>query len=187
MLMWCILWVIITFLGCLVGFFELTDSCNFRRVSSFYPFCWTQARLGLATSMAMWKHCQLFFVLFLLSGYVHCLRPSFQGSFISRLTSSVCRRYELRSLSMQAGSVPFRPKPTPGSPIVRYIYSNNNLALLSVCVPGLATKKAFAETCDRFNEVLYYHSSTALTINHVTYCRLGVFRTREGTKEVSTG
>ena len=80
-------------------------------------------------------------------------RPSFQGRFISRFANSVRRGREQRSLSMQAGSVPFRPKPTPGSPIVRYIYSNNNLALLSVCVPGLATQKAFAETCDRFNEV----------------------------------
>ncbi len=121
----------------------------------------------------MWKYFQLFFALLLLSGYVHCLKPSFQGRFISRFASSVCRRYELRSLSMQAGSVPFRPKPTPGSPIVRYIYSNNNLALLSVCVPGLATKKAFAETCDRFNEVFPFDDfSSNETCNISPFFRL---------------
>ena len=77
--------------------------------------------------------------------------PKFQGRLPAKLGNGWKRS---KSLSVNSAvTAELGAKPTPGSPIIRYVYSNSNLALLSIAVSGQTTQKAFNQACELFNQV----------------------------------
>jgi hypothetical protein len=43
--------------------------------------------------------------------------------------------------------------PTPGSPVIKFINKDTNIASMSVAIAGDITQKAYSEACDLFNAV----------------------------------
>lgn len=46
--------------------------------------------------------------------------------------------------------------PTPGSPVIKFINKESNIASMSVAIAGDITQKAYLEACDLFNAVSMY-------------------------------
>ena len=46
--------------------------------------------------------------------------------------------------------------PTPGSPVIKFINKESNIASMSVAIAGDITQKAYTEACDLFNAVSMY-------------------------------
>jgi hypothetical protein len=44
------------------------------------------------------------------------------------------------------------PTPTPGSPVVKKIDKDSNIAFMSVALSGDQTQRAFTKSCELFNE-----------------------------------
>lgn len=60
-----------------------------------------------------------------------------------------------RSLTMsttEGGSTALLPDPSPGAPIVRKVDKSLNVAYMTVALTGEQTQRAFAQSCDLFNE-----------------------------------
>ena len=100
-------------------------------------------------------NCRSFLVLAITLVCICAFRLSFTPKFQGRVPAKLGNGWK-RSKSVSVNSVlssELGTKPTPGSPIVRYVYSNSNLALLSIAVSGETTQKAFNQACEIFNEV----------------------------------
>jgi len=151
----------------------LSANCNFNRlrradfvvsnVELLFPNVvinggvqWSTQRSEIRVNIVMnLLNCRSFLVLAITLVCICAFRLSFTPKFQGRLPAKLGNGWK-RSKSLSINSVlsaELGTKPTPGSPIVRYVYSNSNLALLTIAVSGEATRKAFNQACEIFNEV----------------------------------
>lgn len=52
----------------------------------------------------------------------------------------------------QSSTVAASSTPSPGSPVVKGLNEETNVASITIAIPGSATQQAFNEACDLFNE-----------------------------------
>ena len=69
--------------------------------------------------------------------------------FLSRRFSS--RQFRVASSIDVSDVSTMTPDPFPGSPVVKKVDKENNIALIAIALTGTQTQKAFQESCDLFN------------------------------------
>lgn len=90
--------------------------------------------------------CICFVLLNLSSSYQQKI-TSTRGFFARRRNGLIQSTYTSSSISSSA----IYPDPYPGSPVVKNVDKERNVALISLAVGGSQTQKAFSESCDIFN------------------------------------